>query len=137
MVRRVAITLALLGVLTFAVMRMRRHLNFRTVAVADGIITLGSGPIWPTQKTLQLSGSDGMRTGYRTRGLRWTSRGDEQREPIREYGVYLASKRGKGEWDLEIVPPFTLSQHEAGKLAVLLQKFAYPPTEESLIGSRI
>ena len=133
----VAITAALAGVLGFLVVRMRKHLNYRKVTVTDGIVTLVGGPIWPAGKTLQLTASDGMRVAYRERGLRrWTLR-NERREPIREYGVYVSGTRGKEDWDVEIIPPFTLSQHEASKLAALMQKFAYPLTEEAMIGSRI
>ena len=127
-----------LTVVALVAARMRRAINWRTVTVGDGLVSLAGGPVTPKQKTLQLSNDDGMRVSYRERHLAcwWPLRGEEH-EPVREYCIFVSGTRGKSDWDVELIPPFTLSQHEANKLASLMQKFAYPPTEESMIGSRI
>ena len=127
-----------LAAVALLAMRIRKAMNWRTVTVGDGLVTVECGPVWPVQQTLQLSSSDGMRVSYRERrGRRWTLLRKEQPEPVREYCIFVSGTRGKSDWDVELIPPFTLSQHEASKLAALMQKFAYPPSEEALIGSRI
>ena len=127
-----------LAVVTVVVSRMRKAMNWRAITVGDGLVTLTSGPIRVAQRTLQLSDRDGMRVSYRERqSWRWWTLRKERGEPVREYCIFVSGTRGKSDWDVELIPPFTLSQQEANKLAQQMQKFAYPLTEEAMIGSRI
>ena len=113
-----AMSVGLLGVLAFVITRLRKQVNHRAITVADGIVTLTGGPIWPTQKTLQLAAGDRMRAAYRASGTQWWPLRDGQREPIREYGVCVSGTRGKGERDVEIIPPFHALATRSGQAGV-------------------
>ena len=115
---------------------VRKELNFQVVTIRHGIVTITATPIWPRSSTVQLHPHDGMRIWYmeHRRWLKWPS---VHREGVREYGINASGNRSKSDWDLRLIRPFTLSLSEAQKLADLMQKFASPNSEESLIGSRI
>ena len=118
-------------------MQLRRRLNHRTVTVSEGIVTMSSSPIWPGGQTLQLHQNDGMRVAHQQRSACRLAMPWWRGESMREYGIYVSGTRSKSDWDVELVPPFTLSQHEATRLASLLQKYASPANEEALQGSRL
>ena len=116
----------------FFVYQLRRTLNYRTVTITAGLITLSSGPIWPRRQTLQLQPRDGMRVAFREGYYSpWGGK------PMREYRIFASGTRGKSDWDVEVIPSFTFSEQEANKLATLMQKFANPHTEEALLNSRL
>ena len=115
---------------------VRKELNSQVVTISDGIVTITATPVFPRTQTAQLHPGDCMRVWY-VEHRSWLPWPGGRREGVREYGINASGNRSKSDWNLRIIPPFTLSQKDAQTLATLMQKYATRASDESLIGTRI
>ncbi len=130
-------SIALVGVWCYLVAQVRRHVNHRTITVTEGIVTITTGPIWPTESTLQLAEGDRMRVSRHERRLRRWAWPKVALGSVNEFGVDVWGTRMKNDWDVEIIPPFSISHREAEKLSEVMNKFARLGEKDVLVGSRL